>query len=288
LDELFKKHRQYLPEESKDDSDFVTTLCCSFVFYMMQWNLSSGEVKQLFKHIFETKVFELKDPDSVEKRIMDFIDNVGVGGRKKARNQESSPPNSPEKQNYLGSLTQNQILKEGLLNKQGDAWKNWKLRYFLLTKGFMQYKDHVGSEPKGFVELRKCCCVINPKREFSFAVLYGKQERRNYFFRTKDQKEMESWVSAITDCIIDPIPNISLLEMQNSGGGSSIGIFDSFTNEGSLRREKRSNTVTSASELENQKEKEKEKEKLTEKNRKRILNFGFIEKIEYKRKRIIR
>ena len=30
LDELFKKHRQYLPESAGDDVDFVTTLCCSF------------------------------------------------------------------------------------------------------------------------------------------------------------------------------------------------------------------------------------------------------------------
>jgi len=55
------------------DSDFVSTLCSTFVITMTDWNVSTSEVIEFVKQTINSQDFELEDPKKVEADVLKFV-----------------------------------------------------------------------------------------------------------------------------------------------------------------------------------------------------------------------
>ena len=106
-------------------------------------------------------------------------------------------------------VPQGEILKSGILRKQGGGVKTWKERYFTLTKDALAYyKSKDDKEPIDSIAVAKIrVCqreetdTRNPSRfPHYFSVDIG---NRVYVIGSRDEPERNAWVDAINSLIKD-------------------------------------------------------------------------------------
>ena len=86
------------------------------------------------------------------------------------------------------------------MTKQGHVRKNWKRRWFVLTKANITYMEAPGAPPKGRIPLDNVTISLDTDaigREHCFGLFH--QERKPYFICADNPAEVVAWVKAIKD-----------------------------------------------------------------------------------------
>ncbi|KAF9392600.1 hypothetical protein CPB97_000053 [Podila verticillata] len=96
------------------------------------------------------------------------------------------------------TLQEGQILKSGYLMKKGERIKIWKKKWFVLrTSKLAYYKDNKEYELLRIIDIRdvhRAAEVSVKHKSHVFVIL---TPRRTFTVQTKDQTEMQEWISAI-------------------------------------------------------------------------------------------
>jgi len=115
----------------------------------------------------------------------------------------------------------NKIFKQGFLVKRGHIRKNWKVRWFTLTRVALTYSSKPGTtdSPLGQIILYQKPSDIyvtpspNPdnsehSRQFVFKIV-DNSTGKNYYFDAKTRSDLLDWVNSINQIIADNLSNIS-------------------------------------------------------------------------------
>ena len=99
------------------------------------------------------------------------------------------------------------VHKAGFLTKEGEVWKTWKRRYFVLSSLLLSYYvDRESTVPKGVIPLDRCEVRLSERTERPnlFEVFDEAEEgkRRVYFLQADSEKERDEWVAAIKNNIL--------------------------------------------------------------------------------------
>lgn len=96
------------------------------------------------------------------------------------------------------------VIKSGHMSKQGELWKNWKRRYFKLTKnvssGLVEldyFTDESANKCKGTVHFKDVSTVgtlagVDAQRPFK---LYLETQSRTWYFSCETMEDMTSWLA---------------------------------------------------------------------------------------------
>ena len=128
-----------------------------------------------------------------------------------ASSSSTSAPSSTSSSSTLPSTTSPSayqlVHKAGYLHKEGEVWKTWKRRYFVLSSLLLSYyTDKDAQQPKGVILLEGCEVRVSSRtdREHLFEVFDEADERRRrvYFLQADSEAERSEWVSAIKTNIL--------------------------------------------------------------------------------------
>ncbi|KAJ5074993.1 sesquipedalian [Anaeramoeba ignava] len=106
----------------------------------------------------------------------------------------------------LNILEQIQIKKNGWLKKQGAVHKNWKTRFFILTKEctMIYFKtDNNFTNPLGVISLIGAYCFKHKKKN-RFQIYHS--ERRTFYFQCESEESRQSWIDSIQQTILESQP----------------------------------------------------------------------------------
>jgi hypothetical protein len=98
----------------------------------------------------------------------------------------------------------NTILKAGFLVKQGHVRKNWKTRYFELTKTTLQYfESDIDGAPKGVIKLTpSLSIIIRPKsKKYLFEVINKKTKENKILLEAETEIMRDEWIEALNVAI---------------------------------------------------------------------------------------
>ncbi|XP_075057331.1 dual adapter for phosphotyrosine and 3-phosphotyrosine and 3-phosphoinositide [Mixophyes fleayi] len=88
--------------------------------------------------------------------------------------------------------------KEGYLTKQGGRVKNWKTRWFILTRNELKYyKDRLAAEPIKTLDLTECSAVqfdYSQERVNCFCLVFP---LRTYYLCAKTGAEADEWIKIL-------------------------------------------------------------------------------------------
>lgn len=89
-----------------------------------------------------------------------------------------------------------QILKQGFMSKQGNSYKSWKRRYFVLVEDNLSYYKSPGdATPLGVIQLMLSNVVdTQGEKSNTFKLV---TPSRTYYFEADSSPEVSSWVEAI-------------------------------------------------------------------------------------------
>ena len=91
-----------------------------------------------------------------------------------------------------------QILKEGWLEKQGGMIKTWKNRWFILRNKTLFYYKEKNGELMGQIELSSNCKVgPNPKNKKQPSFFIDVPSQRNFIIVAKTLEDHNSWIQII-------------------------------------------------------------------------------------------
>ncbi|KAL7714623.1 Protein kinase [Entamoeba marina] len=92
------------------------------------------------------------------------------------------------------------IIKEGIVVKQGHIIKNWLDRWIVLTKEYLYYFDERAGKLRGIIPLEfatvKLCDI--PDHPFAFE-LFSPSQDKTYFMEALSSDDTLAWINAITD-----------------------------------------------------------------------------------------
>jgi len=116
----------------------------------------------------------------------------------------------------------NKIIKQGFLVKRGHMLKNWKVRWFTLTRIALSYskKPETIGTPLGQIDLAHAPQSIyviqvndpsstSTKARQHVLKIVDKSTGKDFFFDAKTQAELQDWVKTLNQTIADNISNIS-------------------------------------------------------------------------------
>ncbi|KAL5481861.1 hypothetical protein EMCRGX_G022121 [Ephydatia muelleri] len=106
--------------------------------------------------------------------------------------------------------TANEVIKQGLLFKQGGAYRNWKKRYFVLKGSTLSYYNAPNEQQaKGEIDLKtgrgvrpKSKCTLEWPSAAKANLCFGvATDSRTYYIYGTDKADVAEWVSAIQKVI---------------------------------------------------------------------------------------
>ena len=97
--------------------------------------------------------------------------------------------------------------RAGYLHKEGDVWKTWKRRYFVLSSQLLSYyTDRESATPKGHIQLQGAEVRVSQRsdRQWLFEVFREEAEaqHRVYYLAADSEAERAEWMSAIKNNIL--------------------------------------------------------------------------------------
>ena len=98
--------------------------------------------------------------------------------------------------------------KAGYLHKEGDVWKTWKRRYFVLSSQLLSYyTDRDATTPKGHILLQGAEVRVSQRTDRSgwvFEVYRDEaaSEHRVYYLQADSESERSEWMAAIKNNIL--------------------------------------------------------------------------------------
>ena len=92
--------------------------------------------------------------------------------------------------------------RAGYLHKEGDVWKTWKKRYFVLSSQLLSYyTDREATTPKGHIQLQGAEVRVSQRsdRKWLFEVFReeAEAEHRVYYLAADSEAERGEWMAAI-------------------------------------------------------------------------------------------
>ena len=98
--------------------------------------------------------------------------------------------------------------KAGYLQKEGDVWRTWKRRYFVLSSQLLSYySDRDATTPKGHIQLQGAEVRVSQRSDRSgwlFEVYRDEAEtqHRVYYLQADSEVERDEWIAAIKNNIL--------------------------------------------------------------------------------------
>jgi len=134
----------------------------------------------------------------------DNNNSVGKKNSKSTDKMGSKKRRPPERtESHYFPVMSNKRTKEGFLSKKGQNFQNWKLRWFILQEGRLEYfKSASDDKPLGVLVLSPGTTVMIGGNERKALGIQVKTPARTLFLQAKTRQERDLWEKAITSEIM--------------------------------------------------------------------------------------